>query len=108
MRNLPVCVVGLLVAGSAFAVAPSHPIEMDYPKSGEAIAADAKEVTLRWHIDQKKVPVWQVAVWCASDGEKLFAGDVKTNELTVTGLKPNCVYYWRVARSWARIGESTF
>ena len=108
MRNLPVCVVGLLVAGSAFAVAPSHPIEMDYPKSGEAIAADAKEVTLRWHIDQKKVPAWQVAVWCASDGEKLFAGDVKTNELTVTGLRPNRVYYWRVARSWARIGESTF
>ena len=37
MRNLPVCVVGLLVAGSAFAVAPSHPIEMDYPKSGKEL-----------------------------------------------------------------------
>ena len=106
--KLSACVAGLLVAGSAVAVGPKHPIEMDYPKSGEAIAADAKEVTLRWHIEEKKVPKWAVEVWCASDGEKLFAGDVKTNELTVAGLRPNRAYYWRVARNWARFEESTF
>ena len=99
----------LVSAEAAMACAPSHPIVLDAPASGEDIGAGATEVTLRWHIDSTRVPEWKVDVWNATDGEALFEGtSVKTNVLRVTGLKPHKTYYWKVARNWTRFEEGTF
>ena len=77
MKNLKMIrggVLGVLLvsAEAAMACAPTHPIVLDAPASGEDIGADATEVTLRWHIDSMRVPEWKVDVWNATDGEVLF------------------------------------
>ena len=102
-----------LFAFSLRASTPGPKIVFDNPVDNADIGAAATEVTLRWHMEKKKCPVWGVEVWCASDNERIFKGDVKesptgTNEVRVAGLKPNRVYYAKVVRNWVRRQECVF
>ncbi|MDD4018475.1 MAG: hypothetical protein PHV28_11085 [Kiritimatiellae bacterium] len=113
MKNSVLLAVVAMVNG-AFASSPGTPIVYDYPLDNSDIGENTREITLKWHIEQKSVPSWEVEVWCASDAKLLYRGEYKpvdgamTNELKVTGFEPNRVYYARVARNWVRRQECIF
>ena len=125
MRNVEFCacasrinaaiaaVAAAFICGVAEASSPGTPIVLANPVHNADVGAGTREIDFRWSIDpKKKVPVWEVEVWCASDGKCLFNGKVKpqgaTNELKVAGFEPHKVYYWKVARNWTRCEECVF
>ena len=110
MKNLfrgPVILLSAAVSSVVFA-SSDVPIIFDNPLPDSDVGAETKEILLKWHINDRKVPEWPVEVWNATDNELLVKTSVKTNEFLVTGLKPHRIYYAKVTRNWVKWMELCF